>query len=102
MGSLICLEREIAWGRRGDGFKGGCKTHMCTDMEIQMLESTLLLGDVWTCVNILSLGEPGYSTDIHEEDLQSPLSFFTMAVGGKPGCYDTDIGINSIWQTKPF
>lgn len=89
-------------GGRSDGFKGGCKTHVCTDMEIQMSQSILLLGDVWTCVNILPLGKPGYSTDIHEEDLQSPLSFFTRTVGGKPGCYNTVTCTNSIWQSKPF
>lgn len=51
---------------------------------------------------ILPSGEPGYSSGIHEEDLESPLSLFTKTLGGKPGGYDTDTSIKFVSQSKPF
>ena len=90
-------------GGRGDGFKGEYKTQMCRHVNPDVGKH-LACG---RCVNmlfhglILPLGEPGYSTGIHEEDLESPLSF-TKTVGGKPGGYNTDTGIKSVSQSKPF
>lgn len=76
---------------RGDGFKGGYKPQKCKDMEIQIFEGILI-----------SSGEPFYSTDIHGEDLDSPLIFFPKTVGGKSGFYNTNTGIESLSQSKYF
>lgn len=60
-------------------------------METQILENILLSSE-----------ESFYSTDIHGENLDSPLLFFSKTVCGKSRFYSTDTGTEGVSHSKPY